>query len=116
MSGYYDTGSLIFDDDVAADPPRVRQRTLPTASPPTVMRTPKVEVAALQVRSDLSKSVRGTYATQAGVVLRDQLRAGGEAVAPLYASTMSGVRGQLSRDAARAGLAELYRRAWGTAP
>lgn len=113
MTAYDETRSLIYDD-AAADPPRPRQRTLTTASPEPLARPPRVGVAALQVRSDLSKNVRGTYTTEAGIVLRDQLRAGGEAVAPLYARTMSAVRDQLSKDAARAGLAELYRRAWGT--
>ena len=115
-NGYSDTGSLVFDDDVAADPPRTRQRTLPAPAPELLTKPPRVGLAALQVRSDLSSNVRGMYSTEAGIVVRDQLRAGGQAVAPLYARTMSTVRDQLSKDAARAGLAELYRRAWGTAP
>lgn len=108
-------GSLIYGDE-AADPPRPRQRMLvaPAREPPT--KPPTVEVAPLQVRSKLSERVRGVYATEAGTILRDQLRASGQAVAPLYARTMSGVREQLSKDAARVGLAELYKRAWGTAP
>jgi hypothetical protein len=116
MNGYSDTGSVIFDDDVAADPPRVRQRTLTAGGPVTTGRPPRVLAAGPQVSLELGTAERRVWhGTEAGGILRGQLRAGGEAVAPLYATALDKVRGDLQKAARAAGLAELYRRAWGTA-
>lgn len=115
MNGYSDTGSVIFDDEVAADPPRTRQRTLPAAVPPAAVRPPKVYAAGPQVRTDLRTVERKVWnETEAGLRLREQLRAGGETVAPLYSSAMERVRPELQRAARAAGLAALYQKAWGT--
>ncbi len=113
---YGDTGSLIYDDEVAADPPRTRQRTL-TVVPPAVARPPKVYAAGPQVRTDIGTAERKVWnETEAGLRLREQLRAGGEAVAPLYSSALDKVRGDLQKAARAAGLSALYQKAWGTLP
>ena len=117
MNGYSDTGRVIFDDEVAADPPRTRQRTLPTMVPTAAVRPPKVYAAGPQVRTDIGTAERKVWnETEAGLRLREQLRAGGETVAPLYSSALDKVRGDLQKAARAAGLAALYQKAWGTSP
>lgn len=116
-NGYSETGSLVFDDEVAADPPRVRQRTLPSVGPSPAQRTPRIYAAGPQVRTDIGTAERRVWnETEAGARLREQLRAGGETVAPLYSSAMDRVRPELQRAARAAGLAALYQKAWGTSP
>ena len=115
MNGYGETGSLVFDDEVAADPPRTRQRTLPRAAPPAAVRPPKIYAAGPQVRTDIGTAERRVWnETEAGARLREQLRAGGEAVAPLYSQAMERVRPELQRAARAASLRELFQKAWGT--
>jgi|GEM_PF-3240991 len=117
MNGYSDTGSLIFDDEAGADPPRVRQRTLPSGGPVQMPRPPRVLLAGPQVRTDIGTAERKVWnETEAGLRLREQLRAGGETVAPLYSSALDKVRGDLQKAARAAGLAALYQKAWGTSP
>ncbi|MGI0054645.1 MAG: hypothetical protein ACREBZ_02845 [Thermoplasmata archaeon] len=116
MSGWSETQSLTYDDDAAADPPRTRQRTLPSTAPQSAVRPPKVYAAGPQVRTDIGTAERRVWnETEAGLRLRAQLRAGGEAVAPLYRETMDRVRGDLQKDARAAGLRALFQKAWGTA-
>ncbi len=116
MNGSEETGRLVYGNDAEADPPRARQRTLGTQAPSAAPPRSVLRAAGPDLRAGLRKAAAGEWNGEAGQVMREDLRSRAQAVSPLYRQTMGRVSDDLRRDALRAGLGDLFRRAWGTTP
>lgn len=114
MTSETPTKRMIFADH---DGPRTAATTAPGGSTTTPSPTPRVMVPGVELRGASSRAQRGVWdSNEAAPLVREQLCAAGATVAPAYATAQDKVRVEMRKAARQAGLARLYRTAWGELP